>query len=72
MNSRPWRLRRWDFSPSFISVIDWRMRKANSRPMTEATCMIRFRFSSRRSMRAAMIPWIVSGISMSEGFLLRR
>ena len=38
-----------------------RIRKANSRPITEATCMILLRLSSNRSMRAAMIPWTVSG-----------
>ena len=71
MNSRPWRLRRWDLSSSCMPVMVWRMRKAKSLPMTEATCMIRLRFSSSRSMRAAMIPWMVSGTWISEGFWVR-
>ena len=60
---------RWDLRSSRMPVMVWRIRKAKSRPITEATCMVRFRFSWSRSIRAAMIPWMVSGIWISEARL---
>ena len=44
-------------------------RRVNSRPMTEASCSVRFGASCKRSIRAMITSWMVSGTKISSSAL---
>ena len=53
----------------WVSAIRSSSRRVNSRPITDANWSVFFGASSRRSIRAMITPWIVSGTNISSSRL---